>query len=192
MWASCGFSYLNPVIEACKVGIPGQLLSNRNNRRVTSAEHRVQHWGTQCGGKKPFAISNLTAMTLTLQAPCIVRRDGHFWTQISAIKNMYFQINKLFATHLQCVHVYQGQKIESTMAFDILNDRKWAWKLWPEKLPEQQGKDELLHRTDAPCTGVKQLRNYGFTGSNYSWHPLLWPWNALGLHTDAGKRSQLR
>jgi len=44
-WVSHGCSYLKPVGEACKVGVPGQLLPNRNNRRVTPAEH----WGCRAG-----------------------------------------------------------------------------------------------------------------------------------------------
>lgn len=44
--ASHSCSYLKPVIEACEVGIPGQLLPNRNNRRVTRAEH----WHCRAGG----------------------------------------------------------------------------------------------------------------------------------------------
>lgn len=45
MQASHGCSYLKPVVETCKVGIPGQLLPNRNKRRVTPAEH----WGCRAG-----------------------------------------------------------------------------------------------------------------------------------------------
>lgn len=60
---SPGCSYLNPAVETRKVGIPGQLLPKRNNRRVTPAEHRVQGWETRGGGKEPLEIPNLAIMT---------------------------------------------------------------------------------------------------------------------------------
>lgn len=49
-----GCSYLKPVVEACEVGITGQLLPNRNNRRVTPAEPGLQGWETQGGEKEPL------------------------------------------------------------------------------------------------------------------------------------------
>lgn len=80
VWASHGCSYLKPVVEACEVRIPGQLLPNRNNRRVTPAKH----WGCRAGRRRVGKRSPLqyqiqySSLTLQpLQALHIMGRDGH-------------------------------------------------------------------------------------------------------------------
>lgn len=57
-WASHGRSYLNPTIEACKVGTPGQLLSKRNNRRVTYTEYQSCRTGSPRMGDRSPSVSS--------------------------------------------------------------------------------------------------------------------------------------